>query len=187
MTANNNSVILWRVYFKFDQYFLTQTIHSLKQLRQIVTITFGENGKKIIYCNNFGELIVFDEQSASNDFNENIKYRFNELEDKKDDEEQGRNTGHPTIFKLIYTRYYYIAIFLETGIIRFISRDTLQTIYESRLGSDIKHCIFAPNYKQLLIINQENKLFNCLIDSQFLITKDNKDIIKDDANKIDPI
>eukprot|EP01084_Bolivina_argentea_P277633 474056_1 len=69
ITANDNTIILWRVYFKFDEYFLTSTIHTLKQTRQITSITFGERGNEIIYCNNFGEMIIIDENTASNEYN----------------------------------------------------------------------------------------------------------------------
>ena len=59
------------------------------------------------------------------------------------------------IFKLLFTRYYYVVVHAEDGVIEFINKSTLQKVYEYNLGSSIKHCVLTPNHKELLIIDEE--------------------------------
>jgi len=156
VTATSNAIILWRVYYKFDQYFLTSTVHSLKNARQITSITFGEGGKEVVYCNNENELIVFDENSASNDFSKQIKHKF---------------TVSQPILKFFFTRFYYILVLEQPGVIQFISKQSLQLIYESSLACCVKHCAFNPNYRQILLVDEQHKLINYSIDKKLLLNE----------------
>jgi len=167
MTANQHTIILWRVYFKFDQYFLTSTVHSLTNQRRLSTVTFGEGGTEVVYCNNYGEMVVFNEATAAHDAAMLVAHKLN---------------ANLAIFALLFTRYHYIVVHAEDGIIEFISKASLQKVYEYHVSSSIKHCLLAPNYRELLLIDEEYQLLRCFLDAQLLA--ESHDVVLDDPNLI---
>eukprot|EP01084_Bolivina_argentea_P063734 116303_1 len=155
MSATKNTIVLWRIYYKFDQYFLTSTIHTVesvdsKPMTQLKCITFGDAGTEIVYCNNLGQMMRFDENQS----NHTMKRQFDACD----------------IDKIIFTRFYYIIVFAEQGIIQFISKKNLQNVYQYPIHSPIKHCLYTPNYKQLLVINRKNEFLNCSMHDTLLLT-----------------
>eukprot|EP00485_Elphidium_margaritaceum_P013341 CAMPEP_0202728798 /NCGR_PEP_ID=MMETSP1385-20130828/185808_1 /ASSEMBLY_ACC=CAM_ASM_000861 /TAXON_ID=933848 /ORGANISM="Elphidium margaritaceum" /LENGTH=1771 /DNA_ID=CAMNT_0049395049 /DNA_START=27 /DNA_END=5342 /DNA_ORIENTATION=+ len=166
ITATNRTVVVWRIYFKFDRYFLTSTLHSppsppqqqkqtdQEQSSSIHSLTFGADGTQFMYINERNRLFIVDESGQLQ-----LEHTF--------------AANDAMIAQVFYTRYYYILLRAQsqarTGLIEFFNKENMQLVYAKTFAFNFTHCVWNPNYREIVVFDDMNTMHNVTIDKVLLL------------------
>ena len=173
VTATDHHLVLWRVYYKFDQYFLTSITHEIKHSdrnpRKLTSLAWVLADTNSASSNTIPSIETkFDDKTVAQTPRQQtqIIYSTNmgELIWLDEENPSSMNIVHIVesvrpIFKLFYTKTHYILVFADDGECNWLNKTKFTLQHKYNHGTSLRTCCVIPSFTGFIVLDETNDLW----------------------------